>query len=184
MMTVQRLKTADLAYMGLFAALMAVCAWISVPMPAPLVPFTLQTFGVFAAVTTLGGRRGTFAVGAYLLLGLVGLPVFTGFRGGPGALLGTTGGYILGFLLCAAVYWLATAWLGESLPVVLGSCIAGLAVCYAFGTAWFLALYTRTTGPMGLGAALGMCVAPYVVPDLVKLALAVAVSRRLRPRLR
>lgn len=184
MMTVQRLKTADLAYMGLFAALMGVCAWISVPMPAPLVPFTLQTFGVFAAVTTLGGRRGTFAVGAYLLLGLVGLPVFTGFRGGPGALLGTTGGYILGFLLCAAVYWLATAWLGESLPVVFAGCIAGLAVCYAFGTAWFLALYTRTTGPMGLGAALGMCVVPYVVPDLVKLALAVAVSRRLRPRLR
>lgn len=67
-----RLRTVDLAYLGLFAALMAICAWISVPMPAPLVPFTLQTFAIFAAVTTLGGRRGTYAVGVYLLLGLVG----------------------------------------------------------------------------------------------------------------
>lgn len=183
MTSVQRMKTADLAYIGLFAALMAVCAWISIPMPAPLVPFTLQTFGVFAAVTTLGGRRGTFAVGAYLLLGLVGLPVFTGFRGGPGTLLGTTGGYILGFWVCAAVYWLVTARLGTSLPVILAAGAAGLVSCYAFGTAWFLVLYTRTTGPMGLGAALGMCVVPYVVPDLVKLALAVWISRRLRPRL-
>ena len=71
MKSANRLRTVDLAYMGLFAALMAICAWISVPMPAPLVPFTLQTFAIFAAVNTLGGRRGTYAVGIYLLLGLV-----------------------------------------------------------------------------------------------------------------
>lgn len=184
MKSVSRLRTVDLAYLGLFAALMAICAWISVPMPAPLVPFTLQTFAIFAAVTTLGGRRGTYAVGVYLLLGLVGLPVFAGFRSGPGTLLGTTGGYILGFLVCAAVYWLLTACLGDSLGVVLLAGFLGLATCYAFGTAWFLLLYTRTTGPMGLGAALSMCVVPYVLPDLCKLALAVLVSRRVRPHLR
>ena len=184
MKSANRLRTVDLAYMGLFTALMAICAWISVPMPAPLVPFTLQTFAIFAAVNTLGGRRGTYAVGIYLLLGLVGLPVFTGFRGGPGTLLGTTGGYILGFLVCAAVYWLLTAWLGDSLGAVLLAGSLGLAACYTFGTAWFLLLYTRTTGPIGLGAALGMCVVPYILPDLCKLALAVVVSRRVRPHLR
>lgn len=183
MKSANRLRTVDLAYLGLFAALMAICAWISVPMPAPLVPFTLQTFAIFAAVITLGGRRGTYAVGVYLLLGLVGLPVFAGFRSGPGTLMGTTGGYILGFFVCAVVYWLVTAFLGESLWAVFLGGILGLAACYAFGTAWFLLLYIRTTGPMSLGAALGMCVVPYVLPDLCKLALAVVVSRRVRPHL-
>ena len=69
----------DLAYTALFTVLLAVCAWITVPLT---VPFTLQTFGVFAALGVLGGRRGTYAVAAYLLLGLAGLPVFSGFRGG------------------------------------------------------------------------------------------------------
>ena len=82
-----RLRTRDLTYVALCAVLIAVCAWISIPAP---VPFTLQTFGIFAALTLLGGRRGCYAVAVYLLLGLVGLPVFAGFQGGIGALLGTT----------------------------------------------------------------------------------------------
>ncbi len=98
--------------------------------------------------------------------------------------MGTTGGYILGFFVCALVYWLVTAWLGESLWAVFLGGTLGLAACYAFGTAWFLLLYIRTTGPMSLGAALGMCVVPYVLPDLCKLVLAILVSRRVRPHLR
>ena len=109
-MTRSRLRTVDLAYAALFAVLLMVCAWITIPLT---VPFTLQTFGVFAALGTLGGRRGTLAVLAYLLLGLVGLPVFSGFQGGPGVLLGTTGGYILGFLASALLYWAMTARLGD-----------------------------------------------------------------------
>ena len=77
-----------------------------------MVPFTMQTFAVFLALGLLGGRRGTYAVLVYLLLGMIGIPVFSGFRGGPGVLLGTTGGYILGFLGSALVYWLMTARLG------------------------------------------------------------------------
>ena len=100
-MTRTRLRTVDLAYAALFAVLLMVCAWINIPLT---VPFTLQTFGVFAALGTLGGRRGILAILAYLLLGLVGLPVFSGFQGGPGVLLGTTGGYILGFLASALLY--------------------------------------------------------------------------------
>ena len=104
-----RLRTLDMAYIALFAVLMAVCAWITIPMT---VPFTLQIFAVFAALATLGGHRGTYAVAVYLLLGAVGVPVFSGFRGGIGVLLDTTGGYIIGFVAAALVYWLLTARLG------------------------------------------------------------------------
>ena len=174
-------RTVDLAYIALFTCLIAVCAWITVPMA---VPFTMQTFGVFTALGTLGGRRGAYAVGAYLLLGLTGLPVFAGFQGGPGVLLGATGGYILGFLASALAYWAVTARLGTK-PVVMAAAMAlGLLVCYAFGTAWFAAVYARRTAPMGLGAALGLCVAPFVVPDLAKLALAMLASRRLARHLK
>ena len=173
-----RFRTLDLVYIALFAVLMAVCAWISTPKTPISVPFTLQTFAMFAALTTLGGRRGLWAVVVYLLMGLVGLPVFTGFQGGPGVLLGTTGGYIIGFIGSALIYWLITAKLGSALPAVICACLLGLLVCYAFGTAWFLALYTATKCPISLAAALTACVVPFVIPDLLKIALAVLVSRR------
>ena len=176
-----RLRTRDLTYIALFAVLMAICAWITIPMT---VPFTLQIFAVFAALATLGGRRGAYAVAVYLLLGAVGLPVGAGFQGGLGWLLGTTGGYIVGFLCIALIYWLMTAKLGESLPVSIAACVLGLAVCYAFGTAWFMVVYARTTGPVGVMTALGWCVFPYVVPDLLKLVLAVTLSQRIKGFLR
>lgn len=171
----QRLRTLDLAYIALFAGLIAVCAWITVP---AAVPFTMQTFGICAALFVLGGRRGTWAVAVYLLLGLVGLPVFSGFQGGPGVLLGTTGGYILGFLAMALVYWMMTAWLGTRLWISILAMVLGLLVCYAFGTLWFMILYARTSGPIGLTTALGWCVIPFVIPDLAKLALAALLARR------
>ena len=169
------LRTRDLCYIALFSVLMAVCAWISIPGP---VPFTLQTFAMFAALTTLGGKRGTLSVVVYLLLGAVGLPVFSGMQGGLGVLLGTTGGYILGFLAAALLYWLLTARLGSRLPVVIVACIVGLIACYAFGTAWFLTVYTRSVGAMTLSAALMACVVPFILPDALKIALANLLSRK------
>lgn len=173
-----RLGNRDLTLVALFTALTAVCAWISIPVPAPFVQFTMQTFAVFAALLVLGGRRGTYTVAAYLLLGAVGAPVFSGFRGGLGVLLGTTGGYILGFFFTALLYWLLTAKLGESLPVKVAAGVLGMATYYAFGTAWYLALYAWTGSPVGLMTALGYCVFPFVVPDLLKLALAALLARR------
>ena len=175
-----RFRTLDLAYIALFAVLMAVCAWITVPLPKPLVQFTMQTFAMFTALLVLGGRRGLYVMVVYLLLGAVGMPVFSGFRGGMGVLLDTTGGYIIGFAASALLYWLVTAKWGDSLPVAIIACVLGLAVCYAFGTAWFLVVYARNSGPIGLATALGWCVFPYIIPDLVKLALAVVLSRRVK----
>ena len=98
----KKLTAADLVYIAVFAGIMAVCSWISIP---AAVPFTMQTFAVFFAFTVLGGRRGTLAVLVYILMGVVGLPVFAGFQGGIGALAGASGGYIIGFLGSALVMW-------------------------------------------------------------------------------
>lgn len=175
-----RLRTLDLTYIALFAVLMAVCAWVTVPMT---VPFTLQTFAVFTALATLGGRRGLYAVTVYLLLGLVGLPVFSGFQS-TGALLGPTGGYLAGFLIAALVYWMVTARFGNSLPVTVAACLLVMVTYYVFGTVWFMIVYARTTGPVGLASALGWCVFPFIVPDLVKLGLAVTLSAKLKKHLK
>lgn len=171
------LQTTDIAYIGMFVAVMAICSWISIP---AAVPFTLQTFAVFLAVGLLGGRRGTIAVFTYVLLGAVGLPVFSGFTGGPGALLGTTGGYIIGFIFSALIMWGITAKAGEKTWVMVLSMALGLLVCYAFGTVWYMLVYMAKTGPIGLTAVLGWCVFPFVIPDLCKIGLALILTKRLK----
>lgn len=171
------MKTSDLTRCGIFAAVLAVCSWIQIPGP---VPFTLQTFGVFAALGLLGGKRGTISIAVFLLLGAVGLPVFAGFKGGIGALFGVTGGYLLGFLLSGLCIWFAEARFGKSLGVFIVAMIIGLLLCYAFGTAWFVAVYTRTNGAISFAKALALCVFPFLPFDAVKLALAVAVRQALK----
>ncbi|MEA4824552.1 MAG: biotin transporter BioY [Clostridiaceae bacterium] len=175
-----RNRTSELVYIALFACLIALCAWITVP---AAVPFTLQTFSIFCAVGMLGGRRGTIAVLVYMLLGVIGLPVFSGFRGGFGVLLGTTGGYIVGFLFTTLTYWLVTKLCGQKLGMLLGMSL-GLVACYAFGTVWFMAVYTRTTGTIGLGTALVWCVFPFILPDAIKIALAIALTKLLSPHIK
>ncbi len=163
---------------ALCAAVMAVCSWISIP---AAVPFTMQTFGVFLAVGLLGGRNGTLAVLIYILLGAAGLPVFSGFAGGIGHLFGATGGYIIGFIFSALLMWLVEAFLGRSNKTLVASMIAGLLVCYAFGTAWFMVVYAKNSGSIGLITALSWCVFPYIIPDALKILLAAVLTRRLRP---
>ena len=181
MTTTRRSKTLDMAYIAIFAGVMAICSWISIP---ATVPFTLQTFGVFLAVGVLGGKRGTLSVLIYILLGAIGLPVFAGFSGGIGSILGTTGGYIIGFLFSALVMWGMEAAFGKKLWVRAFSMVLGLAVCYAFGTAWFMLVYARTSGAVGLGTVLGWCVIPFIIPDLVKIALALLLCKRLAKLIR
>lgn len=174
----KRLSTAELVYIAVCAALTAVCSWISIPAIPPLPPFTLQTFAVFLVLLLLGGRRGFFAVLTYVLLGAVGLPVFAQFTGGVGVLFGTTGGYIIGFLFTAALYWALEGFFADSGARRLAALVLGLLVCYAFGTAWFVVAYARTAGPISWAAALGKCVLPFVLPDLMKLALAALLRAR------
>ncbi len=179
-MNTQKLRTRDLVYIAVLAALMAVCAWIAIPTPWN-VSYTLQTMAVFLAVALLGGRRGTLAVVVYILLGAVGLPVFSNFTGGVGALLGTTGGYIVGFLFSALLVWALERFTAGRLWAQALVMVLALFVCYAFGTVWFMAVYTKAKGAVSLGTVLGWCVVPYIVPDLIKIALALLLARRLKP---
>ncbi|MBR1585604.1 MAG: biotin transporter BioY [Clostridia bacterium] len=174
-------QTLDLAYMAIGAVLIALCSWISIPAS---VPFTMQTFAVFLVLSLLGGKRGTVSVLLYILLGAVGIPVFAGFSSGVGILLGSTGGYIVGFLLMGLAYWLLTRCLGTGWRAEALAMIVGLALCYALGTAWFMVVYARANGPVALTAVLSWCVFPFIVPDLVKLGLALVLSRRLAPALK
>ncbi len=166
----------NMALCALFAALLSVCAWLAIPLGD--IYITLQTFGVFLCLATLGGKRGSIAVLVYLLLGAAGLPVFSGFRGGPGALLSTTGGYLTGFLACALVYWLLTALFPRKTLLAL---VVGLLVCYCFGTVWYYNVYIESGSAISLWLILSKCVLPYLLPDGVKLVFALTLAKKLRP---
>ena len=175
-----KIPVREMALAAMGAALIALCSWISIPAPGG-VPFTLQTFAVCLLTALYGWKLGLCTVAVYLLLGAAGVPVFSGFKGGIGALLGTTGGYLAGFLFTALTVGVAVDRFGRKLPVLIASMALGILLCYAFGTAWFVLVYTRSSGPIGVGTALGWCVLPYLLPDAVKIALAALLNRRLVP---
>ena len=168
----------DITMAAMGVALIAVCSWISVPLT---VPFTLQTFAVCLIASLFGLRSGVRTVVCYLLLGAIGVPVFAGFRGGIGALLGVTGGYLVGFLFTAiAVGFAADHW-GRRPVVLIPSMILGILLCYLFGTGWFVLVYTKSSGPISVASALALCVLPYIPADAAKAALASLLAVRLYP---
>ena len=173
-----KLSVREIAHIAIGIALIAVCSWISVPMT---IPFTMQTFAVCLVTALFGLRQGMWTVVCYILLGAAGAPVFSGFSGGVSVLLGPTGGYIVGFLFTALAVGLAVERGGRKLPVLILSMAAGILLCYTFGTAWFMLVYSRGTGPISLGTALSWCVLPYLIPDAVKAVLAALLTRRLHP---
>lgn len=162
----------DMVYIAMFAAIICVCSLISISIG--LVPVTLQTFAVCTAAAMLGWKRGTISVAIYILLGAVGLPVFSGAKGGFGVLIGPTGGYIIGFLFTALIVGIAAdKFERKAIPLAV-SMVVGVLVCYAIGTAWFVVV-----AKTDFIAALGTCVIPFLIPDAVKIALAVLIANRL-----
>lgn len=95
--------------------------------------------------------------------------------------MGNTGGYILGFLFVGIIYMLFTKLFKKKLVIKIGALVLGLIICYAFGTAWFMHLYMKNTGEVGLFTVLGWCVFPFIIPDLIKMALAVVIAKRIEP---
>lgn len=171
----------EIAYVALAVALIAVCAWITIPLGP--VPFTLQTFSVALFGALLGWKRGLAAVAVYILMGLIGIPVFSGFKAGTAALLGPTGGYIFGFFFAVLIPGLFKRIPVRTFPARLflfyAGMIAGLAVCYFFGTVWFV-LMNKTP----VVAALTACVVPFLLPDLIKLFVAALLAVRLEKHIR
>jgi len=173
------MKTRDLTIIAVMAALICVAGPLSISIGP--IPLSLASFAVYMAGAVLGAKKGTLAVGIYLLLGLVGLPVFSGFSGGFQKLIGVTGGYLVGYLPCALITGLAVKpdnpdsgpqW---RLPAFM---VLGTAVLYLIGTAWFM-IQTRNT----LAASMGMCVIPFLPGDAVKIVAASLLARPVRKAL-
>ena len=159
-----RVAVRDICYIGLFVALIAVLAQVQVPMPAG-VPMTLQTLIIPLAGVILGSKRGTIATVVYVLLGAVGAPVFAGFSGGIGIVLGVTGGFIVSFPLMAFL-----AGFGYEKNAKFGiwiGLVTGALLNYLVGTVWF-AVFTGSTLMDGFIA----CVLPFIPTAIIKIALA------------
>jgi biotin transport system substrate-specific component len=180
----QKNKTYNIVLIAVSAALITICSWISITIGP--VPFTLQTMAIFAVLMTIGGARGSIAVVIYLLLGLVGVPVFAGFKGGPASFLGPTGGFLVGFAVASLVWILLEKLLRDKMSssavkrILYG--VVNAVICevvmYTIGVIWFMVVYGQQTGPVGLGATLTMCVVPFIIPDIVKIAVAIVIGER------
>ena len=166
-----RIQTKSIAFIAICIALNVVCSWIIIPYFS--IPFTLQTFSIFFTLYFLGAKRGSFAILIYILLGLIGIPVFAGFKSGVPALAGATGGYILGFLVSGLIYLLFDR-KNKALRVI--GLYVGLLLCYVAGTVWFVYVYGQSGKETSFFTALSLCVLPFVLPDLVKVVLSVIVS--------
>ena len=161
-----KFSTSTMTMVALMAAVLCVLAPFSVPLGP--VPISLATFGLYLAVMILGGKRATVVCLVYLLMGFAGLPVFSGFSGGPTKLLGPTGGYLFGYLLLTVIAgWFVDKFPGKRGMCTLG-CTLGTVACYALGTAWLVVQME-----ISFGAAMMVGVAPFLVGDVVKISGAV-----------
>lgn len=171
------MKIKNMTLCGMCAAILILCAWISFPVGD--VAITLQTFGIFLCLGVLGGKLGSVVILVYLLLGAVGAPVFSGFRGGLGALLGASGGYLTGFLACGLIYWLTTSLLPKY-PVI--GMLTGLLVCYCIGSLWYDRFYLAAGGA-GTWTVVLLQNLLFLPADLLKLFLARYVTKRILQKL-
>ena len=168
----------NLTYIAISVALLCVSAWITIP---GTVPFTLQTFAVFLILGLLGAKNGLFAILIYILLGIIGLPVFASFKGGIGVILGPTGGYILGFIFSAFIYYIFSLFIkNENVLYIFGS-LLGLLGCYFLGTIWFYYIYSDTN-TISLSYILMVCVIPFIIPDILKIIISFIVLKNIKKR--
>lgn len=192
-MTTQRYSnTVYLVLCGLFAALTAICSFITIPLGFTPIPVNLGTLAVFLTGGILGRKYGVVSIIVYVLLGAAGVPVFSGFRGGISVLAGPTGGYIIGYIAAVFVIGAITdrymkrvyenrrsgrtaSYAAETLFPALAM-VCGLVICYALGTAWFM-ISTGTP----LWTSLVSCVFPFLIGDAIKIAAAALLVRKLRP---
>lgn len=162
---------------ALSVAMLAVCSWISIPALGPFIPFTLQTFAVFLIAGIFNLKVSITSIIVYILLGVVGVPVFSGFKGGVSVLVGPTGGYIAGFVFCVLIIGLLK-YIGKgSVVSLIAGMVLGLAVCYAFGTVWFYFVSGQSKAILEI---LSLCVFPFLIPDSIKMVLAVILVNRLQ----
>lgn len=175
-MNQQTNKIKDVVYIPLFTILIACCALITIPF---VIPFTMQVFGVFVTLIFLGGKRGFLSISLYILLGAFGLPIFSAGSSGIGVLFGLQGGYIFGFLLSAIIYicFEKYATTNIKLGILLFFCLVG---CYTVGTLQFSLIYISRGNSESIFGLLCICVFIYLLPDLIKIFLAILVGNKMK----
>ena len=161
-------------------ALMTALACIFGPVSVPIgpVPISLAPFCIFFSVYVLGMKKGTMATCLYLLIGLAGLPVFSGFSGGPAKLFGPTGGYLVGYIFMALI----SGWFIDRFPgryiVRFAGMFLGICACYTLGTLWL-----AYSAGMTLKAAFAAGVAPFILLDVLKIVISIVIGEQIRNRL-
>lgn len=169
----------SIVIVSLTSVFITICSWIAIPFT---VSFTLQTFAIFFALRLFGGFKGLLSIILYVLLGLIGVPVFTGFKAGLGAILGPTGGYILGFILAGVLYLVMEKLtkFTEKKVFCFIIMLIGLILCYVFGTLWFCFVMSDKGNNYTFIEALLACVVPFIIPDIIKIVLAEIISSKIR----
>jgi len=171
-----RTKTYEITITALMAAVTCILAPLSIPIGP--VPISFTNLAIYLSLYLLGWKRGTISYLIYLLIGLVGIPVFSGFTGGPAKLAGPTGGYIIGFIVMAVIAGLVIDNCHKPLIQLIGM-IVGTIICYVLGTAWFC-FEAKST----VSGALSICVFPFIPGDLIKMIIAMLIGPAIKKRLR
>ena len=173
-----QLNVKQLSLVGLMTAIICILAPFALPIPVSPVQISLGTLAIYFVLTVLGLKLGTISVVVYILLGLAGLPVFAGFTGGAGKLLGPSGGFILGYIFMALICGFFIDKWGNNIFFSFLGFLLGTAVLYLFGSLWLI-YQTSVTLPQAILAY----VVPYIPGDLIKLILAMSLGRQVRKRL-
>lgn len=174
-----KISLKDITLTALFVALISLFSQIVIPIGA--IPINLGLLAVFLAAGLLKPRNSVLSVAVFILLGTAGIPVFAGFCGGPGVILGYTGGYIMGYLPAVTVISILLHKFGKT-PLSLSlSMSAGLLITYLCGTAWYVVVSNSATT---VWTALTVCVFPFIVGDILKIAISVILCRRLEKTLK
>ena len=166
----------DIVRIAVMTAIIALCSILSIPMPLG-VPITLQTFALFFVLEFSGGKNGTVSFLLYALIGALGAPVFSGLASGIGYLAGPTGGFLIGFVFSCLIFWAFEKKIPEKRRTHYLVVALSMAACYVSGTVWFAA---SSKSGVSFASAFAACVLPFIIPDIVKIALAVIVARRIK----
>ena len=162
---------------AMFAALIAVCAQITIP---TAIPFTMQTFAIALAIVVLKAKHAFVAIGVYFAIGFAGVPVFSMFRGGVSVLFSPNAGYILGFFAMLLPFAIVPQKLLQSGIAVIFFLFVSQLLCYACGTLWYIVFMQKSNVISGIAEALSICVVPFVAGDILKIIAAVCVGERLK----
>ena len=179
-MTTKTLPLRELCKISVFAAIIAICAQVIIPMPYG-VPMTLQTFAIPLAGVVLGAKSGTIATLIYILLGFIGLPVFAGFTGGIGIVFGRTGGFILAFPFMALTAGIGTLSRGSKMRNhiwLFTWLVIGAVLLYTSGMIMF-SFVTGTT----LLASMVLVVIPFIPTEIIKIIMVAILGSLLKQRL-